>query len=1146
MLPGFDLDGGGAGSGAAGGSFFLCTETWPRCFVIKQVNDLDGAIKEVQQSENEEKQPETLSAPGHHHSNNNNSSSASPFLPMLPWWFTAECRHQLLSVPGPEQSNTPERPPSSICGATPMSELRARLTKQLEFYFSRENLINDRYLRCQMDADQYVPIKIVANFPKVAQLSTDFDLIVDVLKSSSQVQVDESATKVRPMSKRCTIILREIPQNADENEVKSMFQSEDGRCPPYLSLAYGLNDSWYVTFQTEEETQQAFFHLQTLGKTFNGKPVFARIKNGGAPIGADTRHSPDVHQQLRFSETGINGQLIIHELDIERSTTPNSQHLRPYEKGELDNHQNEVEEEMRKRKVSASSTATNNVIVAASNSPAPFNLGQILAKYGYVPRATFRPNIHPPTSSVLPPLQPTTTGIGTLMNGLPQPTSYFTQPILRNDICYTPEQINVILLLQQQQQYPFRIMQHYLNNSTSFSRQNFCDDFDAAVDDECCDENIEGEEEEEVENDENESASQLHLEHVGQNENIIRQQAKETGVEASPVLVPSSVPRITDVPRINGKGASSVPNNQVTAAAITGSIRRISSPPPQTPSGGFKGFQRQESVEAYQLAMAANGLNKQKRQQIDEKIDGKFIDKEINERTQKSIRANSTEQMPRILSSHGPRRSEPPQSLSQIQQLCPLSEATISLNWRQHEVNKQPKQQKQAVDLRTTNVQQQQQWPLHSLSHQQQQHSSIQPLLSLGQALNSMGMSQYPHSFSQFTQQLQAGSTNNMQNRGKGFDRNKSFGGRDQPPQFRGINTSQNISNSYKPRTWSTSNDWLGKQQPVNNEEIQWQEVNRNVNTGMRRHQKWGSRENNDGILKGKALMRRSGSEYNVNNAPTIVCMSNNVQQQQFFDEKREDKQQRQQQSRPQYQPLHQQQQEELNIGNRLHQQKRVRAPFASNRREATRPITNRYPEVTITERDSVGQKLIQNQKQLDKVDEQKLEQHSGYNFEEHVEEFPALSLSQSNSRKASECHSEQPSPSSPKFLEHQQNSLFSTKQPFSVVVAGNGRPRRATIGTSTATTSNIGINRKMNENTYLTVQIGEQQQHEQHTQPRSDTISCGVGEGRQLLGQRRSYAQVMLKRSGGSVTGEEDRSASAKEKKKKEGGEISINNDSN
>ena len=81
--------------------------------------------------------------------------------------------------------------------------------------------------------------------------------------------------------------------------------------------------------------------------------------------------------------------------------------------------------------------------------------------------------------------------------------------------------------------------------------------------------------------------------------------------------------------------ASSVFNSQVTAAAITSnSSHHISSPPPHTPSGGFMGFQRQESVEAYQLAMAANGLNKQKRQQIEEKIDGKIniMDKGTNEK----------------------------------------------------------------------------------------------------------------------------------------------------------------------------------------------------------------------------------------------------------------------------------------------------------------------------------------------------------------------------------------------------------------------------------------------------------------------------------------------------------------------------------
>jgi len=41
---------------------------------------------------------------------------------------------------------------------------------------------------------------------------------------------------------------------------------------------------------------------------------------------------------------------------------------------------------------------------------------------------------------------------------------------------------------------------------------------------------------------------------VGQNEFVLKQIAKERGEAASPVLVPKNVPRITDIPRMNGKG----------------------------------------------------------------------------------------------------------------------------------------------------------------------------------------------------------------------------------------------------------------------------------------------------------------------------------------------------------------------------------------------------------------------------------------------------------------------------------------------------------------------------------------------------------------------------------------------------------------
>lgn len=42
--------------------------------------------------------------------------------------------------------------------------------------------MNDRYLRSQMDSDQYVPIKTIAKFPKVTRLSTDYEFIVSVLR----------------------------------------------------------------------------------------------------------------------------------------------------------------------------------------------------------------------------------------------------------------------------------------------------------------------------------------------------------------------------------------------------------------------------------------------------------------------------------------------------------------------------------------------------------------------------------------------------------------------------------------------------------------------------------------------------------------------------------------------------------------------------------------------------------------------------------------------------------------------------------------------------------------------------------------------------------------------------------------------------
>ncbi|XP_061661417.1 la ribonucleoprotein 4Aa isoform X2 [Syngnathoides biaculeatus] len=173
-----------------------------------------------------------------------------------------------LTTPGSSDAKT-DRPYST-------ENLRESLKKELEFYFSRENLSKDLYLMSQMDSDQFVSIWTIASMEGIKVLTSDMELILDVLRSSPMVQVDEKGEKVRPNHKRCIIILREVPETTPVEEVESLFKN--GNCPKVLSVEFAHNNNWYITFHSDTDAQQAYEYLREEVKTFQGKPIMARIK----------------------------------------------------------------------------------------------------------------------------------------------------------------------------------------------------------------------------------------------------------------------------------------------------------------------------------------------------------------------------------------------------------------------------------------------------------------------------------------------------------------------------------------------------------------------------------------------------------------------------------------------------------------------------------------------------------------------------------------------------------------------------------------------------------------------------------------------------------------------------------------------------
>ncbi|XP_045814242.1 la-related protein 1C-like [Trifolium pratense] len=83
----------------------------------------------------------------------------------------------------------PPMPHHALYYAGPDPQLHSKIVSQIDYYFSNENLVKDIFLRQNMDDQGWVPIKLIAGFKKVKDLTENIQLIIDVIQTSSAVEV---------------------------------------------------------------------------------------------------------------------------------------------------------------------------------------------------------------------------------------------------------------------------------------------------------------------------------------------------------------------------------------------------------------------------------------------------------------------------------------------------------------------------------------------------------------------------------------------------------------------------------------------------------------------------------------------------------------------------------------------------------------------------------------------------------------------------------------------------------------------------------------------------------------------------------------------------------------------------------------------
>lgn len=153
-----------------------------------------------------------------------------------------------------------------------------KVQETLESLLSKKNLVRDQFLAGNMNPQMYIPIRVLIAHEKMAAIEATEEQVATAATNSTRLGIDDVKSMVRPLlkSKRNVIILRDMPDNTTEEDVKKLFVGAP-HAEKLDNVKAEVNNTWFVKFKLDEGTQDVVLWLRS--QQYQGKPVNASIKS---------------------------------------------------------------------------------------------------------------------------------------------------------------------------------------------------------------------------------------------------------------------------------------------------------------------------------------------------------------------------------------------------------------------------------------------------------------------------------------------------------------------------------------------------------------------------------------------------------------------------------------------------------------------------------------------------------------------------------------------------------------------------------------------------------------------------------------------------------------------------------------------------